>query len=63
MPREQIADETGVPVTLKLPVGLLREVDDKAARMDLNRSQYFRRLARRDLRLPVKRSAALEATR
>lgn len=37
------------PVTLKMPVELLTAIDTRAGQLDLNRSQYFRRLVRRDL--------------
>lgn len=36
-------------VTVQLTPDLLTQVDERAARLDLNRSQYFRRLARLDL--------------
>lgn len=32
-----------------MPVELLTAIDTRAARLDLNRSQYFRRLVRDDL--------------
>lgn len=36
-------------VTVQFPPDLLAKIDEKAKRLDLNRSQYFRRLARVDL--------------
>lgn len=36
-------------VTVQFPPDLLAQIDEKAKRLDLNRSQYFRRLARIDL--------------
>lgn len=32
-----------------MPVELLTAIDTRAGQLDLNRSQYFRRLVRRDL--------------
>lgn len=36
-------------VTVQLTPDLLAQIDEKAKRLDLNRSQYFRRLVREDL--------------
>lgn len=41
--------EEKVNVTVQLDSDLLTRVDDRAEELDLNRSQYFRRLVRRDL--------------
>lgn len=35
--------------TVTIPDDLLADVDERAAELDMNRSQYFRYLARRDL--------------
>jgi metal-responsive CopG/Arc/MetJ family transcriptional regulator len=39
-------------VTVQLEPDLLARVDEKAERADLNRSQYLRRLVRKDLGVP-----------
>lgn len=41
--------EVIVPVAVTLPIGLLKAIDERARELDLNRSQYFRRLVRADL--------------
>lgn len=43
--------ETIVPVAVTLPTGLLELIDRRARELDLNRSQYFRRLVRADLQV------------
>lgn len=50
-------------MSIKLPVDLLQQIDAKSAAQDLNRSQYFRRLAKVDLLVvppapPVKQEVA-----
>lgn len=40
-----------VPVAVTLPTGLLELIDRRARELDLNRSQYFRRLVRADLQV------------
>ena len=45
-----------VTVTVTINPRLLARVDGRAESLDLNRSQYFRRLAREDLRLKVPES-------
>jgi predicted transcriptional regulator len=45
------ADEK-VNVTVQLDPDLLGKVDERADALDLNRSQYLRRLVRRDLGVP-----------
>lgn len=40
-------------VTFAVEAKLLEKMDEKAARMDLNRSQYVRRLVKRDLGLSL----------
>ena len=47
-----------VTVTVTIDPRLLAEVDGRAESLDLNRSQYFRRLAREDLRLKLPESEA-----
>ena len=42
-------NEEHVNVTVKMPKDLLAAVDVTAARLDLNRSQYFRKLMRDEL--------------
>lgn len=42
--------ETAVPVAVKMPPELLREIDAHVAGLDITRSQYFRRLIREDLK-------------
>lgn len=37
------------PVAVTLPDELLPQIAERAAELDLNRSQYFRRLVREDL--------------
>lgn len=37
------------PVAVTLPDDLLEEIDARTDELDLNRSQYFRRLVRADL--------------
>lgn len=41
--------EHDVAVSLKIPADLVTQVDARIRKLDLNRSQYFRRLARADL--------------
>lgn len=38
-----------LPVSVVLDTSLLSDVDARVAALDMNRSQYFRRRARRDL--------------
>ena len=38
-----------VPVAVTLPTELLVEIDSRIRELDLNRSQYFRKLVRADL--------------
>lgn len=40
---------TPKPVAVTLPVDLLPRIAARASELDLNRSQYFRRLVREDL--------------
>ena len=40
-------------VTVQLEPDLLDRVDSRAGQLDLNRSQYLRRLVRKDLGVPV----------
>ncbi len=42
------ADEKSV-VSVTIEADLLRKVDERAKELDLNRSQYFRRLAREEI--------------
>jgi len=44
-----MAKDKGTTVSLVVEGDLLMKVDKRAAEMDLNRSQYFRRLARQDI--------------
>jgi metal-responsive CopG/Arc/MetJ family transcriptional regulator len=44
-----MAKDKGITVSLVVEDDLLLKVDKRAAEMDLNRSQYFRRLARQDI--------------
>lgn len=39
-------------VTVQLEPDLLEKVDGRAEELDLNRSQYFRRLVKKDLGIP-----------
>lgn len=41
--------EENTNVSLTIEPDLLQEIDKRAKSLDLNRSQYFRRLARNDL--------------
>lgn len=41
--------ETDVVITLKVPSPLKDEINRRARGLDLNRSQYFRRLVREDI--------------
>ena len=42
-------NDVDVAVSLKIPADLVAAVDARIRELDLNRSQYFRRLARQDL--------------
>jgi metal-responsive CopG/Arc/MetJ family transcriptional regulator len=44
-----MAKDKGITVSLSVERRALSEIDKRAAEMDLNRSQYFRRLARADI--------------
>ena len=46
------ADEK-VNVTVQIDLDLLAKVDERADELDLNRSQYLRRVIKRDLGLPL----------
>lgn len=46
-----------VAISVTLNTALLDEIDERAKKMDLNRSQYFRRLAREDLTRPLQQPA------
>lgn len=37
------------PVSITLPDDLVQQIDDRAKKLDLNRSQYLRQLARKDI--------------
>lgn len=51
---------TQTTVSLVVEEELLTQVDKRAERLDLNRSQYFRRLAREDLRRAKMEKAELK---
>jgi metal-responsive CopG/Arc/MetJ family transcriptional regulator len=44
-----MAQEKNPTISLIIPSELLEAVDRKAAKLDINRSQYFRKLARQDV--------------
>jgi len=44
-----IEREKRVGVSVTLPETLIKQIDQRAAELDLTRSQYIRRLARKDL--------------
>jgi len=44
-----IEREKPVGVSVTLPATLIKQIDQRAAELDLTRSQYFRKLARKDL--------------
>jgi metal-responsive CopG/Arc/MetJ family transcriptional regulator len=50
------------PVAVTLPEELLEQIDRRARQVDLNRSQYFRRLARADIEA-ARSEAAQEVAR
>lgn len=49
-----------VNVTVQITPDLLAKVDLRAVALDLNRSQYFRRLIKRDVEAPLKVEEQLE---
>lgn len=44
-----MSNEATKNITVQIPLDLLEKLDAEAARLDLNRSQYFRRLVRQNL--------------
>ena len=42
-------DKEKIAVSVTIPKNLVKEADKRAARLDLTRSQYFRRLVRREI--------------
>lgn len=43
------AEDERIVVSVSIEADLLRQVDERVAELDLNRSQYFRRLAREEI--------------
>jgi len=48
-------EQDKISVTVTLPEDLVKEVDARAAELDLNRSQYFRRLVRAEIKSTAKK--------
>jgi len=55
-----MSDEAFKNVTVQLPPDLLTKIDAEAERLDLNRSQYFRRLIRREFEKVVSPESHVE---
>ena len=49
-----------ISVSITLPEDLIRQIDKRAAKLDLNRSQYLRRVARKDLGTPLPEETKLQ---
>jgi metal-responsive CopG/Arc/MetJ family transcriptional regulator len=47
-------EKAAKPVTILIDEELLKQVDERAKKLDLNRSQFFRRAARHDLESATK---------